>query len=68
MDQAVCSTHLGDMAGVEATVVAMLDWAADHGLRTVGYTREIYRACPDDRADRVTEIQLPVVKDPGAGR
>lgn len=68
VDQAVCSTHLGDMAGIEATVVAMLDWAADHGLRTIGYTREIYLACPDDRAGWVTEIQLPVVKDPGAGR
>ena len=45
------------------TVMAMLDWIADHGLRTIGYTRESYLACPDDRAAWITEIQLPVTKE-----
>ena len=64
LDQAVCATHHGDIARVVETVTAMLEWATDHGLVTVGYTREIYHACPDDPADWVTEIQLPVTSDP----
>ena len=63
VDQAVCCLHLGDMSSVDDTVMAMLEWIGDHGLGTIGYTRESYPACPDDRAAWVTEIQLPVTKD-----
>ena len=55
------------MVFVDDTVMAMLDWIADHGLRTIGYTRESYLACPDDRVAWVTEIQLPATKDTSPG-
>jgi effector-binding domain-containing protein len=58
--QAVCARHRGPMADIVPTVAAMLEWISEHGLRSVGYSREVYLECPPDLADWVTEIQYAV--------
>lgn len=65
VDLAVCAIHEGSMDGIETTVKAMLDWMARNGLRTTGYSREIYVEWATDSSRWRTEIQLPAVQDDG---
>ncbi len=60
MEQAATALHRGSMYDCETTIAAMLRWIDDNGLRTLGYSREIYLDCPDDTSKWVTEIQFPV--------
>lgn len=59
-EQAVTLLHRGSMDECEASYSAMFTWIAAHGLRTLGYSREIYLDCPEQVSDWVTELQFPV--------
>jgi DNA-binding transcriptional MerR regulator/effector-binding domain-containing protein len=60
LERAACAMHVGPMADIVGTVRPMLDWIADHGLRTTGLSREVYVHCPPDQTEWRTEIQFPV--------
>ena len=56
--RAATLVHRGSMATIEQTYLALDQWMADAGERPVGYSREIYHACPPDQDDWVTELQF----------
>ncbi|MCU1344029.1 MAG: MerR family transcriptional regulator [Acidimicrobiia bacterium] len=60
LDQVAAAVHHGSMQNCETTIGAMFRWISDNGLKTLGYSREIYLDCPDDVSKWVTEIQFPV--------
>lgn len=60
IEHAVTVIHHGSMDNVEDTYMAALEWIADRGLRTVGYSREVYLDCPEDQSKWVTELQYAV--------
>ncbi|MEU4771936.1 MerR family transcriptional regulator [Micromonospora sp. NPDC023644] len=54
--------HHGPMDEVGRSMQALASWLEANGWRADGYARELYLDyCPDDPAQGVTEIQLPVV-------
>lgn len=57
---AITTMHVGSVATIEGSYQALLSWISDHGLQTVGYSREVNLACPDDPDGWVTEIQFEV--------
>jgi DNA-binding transcriptional MerR regulator len=61
IDRVAAALHHGSMENCEATILGMFRWISDNGLRTLGYSREIYLHCPEDVSKWVTEIQFPVV-------
>ena len=60
IEQAASILHHGSMEHIEQTYEAMLAWLHAHDLRTVGYSREVYVACPGDVTQWVTELQFAV--------
>jgi DNA-binding transcriptional MerR regulator/effector-binding domain-containing protein len=66
VEVAATAIHHGDMATVDIdTVEAMFTWMQSHGVRTTGYSREVYLECPDDISKWRTEVQFPIEPDPG---
>lgn len=61
VEMAATAVHIGDMAVVDTvTIPVLFDWMRDHGMQTVGYSREVYLSCPDDLAQWRTEMQFPI--------
>ena len=58
---AATAIHHGDMATVDVdTYGPILDWVSEHGFATIGFSRELYLACPEDLTQWRTEIQFPI--------
>ena len=57
---AITTLHRGSVATLETTYQALMGWIAEHGLQTVGYSREVNLECPADPNAWVTEIQFEV--------
>ncbi len=57
---AVTTTHHGPMSTIESTYQALFAWITDHGLQTVGYSRELAVHCPPDQTEWITELQVEV--------
>ncbi|MEZ7007479.1 MerR family DNA-binding transcriptional regulator [Streptomyces sp. AD55] len=51
-----------DATGLLPTVQAPAHWIDANGHRSTGHPREISLACPPDRDEWVTELQVPVVR------
>ena len=60
VEQAVTLVHRGSMAAIETSYSALMRYIGDHGLRTLGYSREVYLDCPENIDDWVTELQFAV--------
>lgn len=61
IETAATAVHHGDMATCDVdTVTPVFEWMNEHGLRTTGYSREVYLSCPDDITQWRTEMQFPV--------
>ena len=58
---AVTSTYVGAMATIGEAYEALFAWIAEHGLKTLGYSREAAIHCPSDPNEWITELQVPVV-------
>ncbi len=55
--------HHGSMDHVEASFQTLANWIESNGYRTAGYSREFYLDYdPEDPANGVTELQIPVEK------
>ncbi|ABS03503.1 MerR family transcriptional regulator [Kineococcus radiotolerans] len=64
--RAATIVHHGPMDGVDATWQVLARWVADSGHRPLGLGGEVYLDyCPEDPADGVTELQIPIA--PAAG-
>lgn len=61
IETAATAVHRGPMDQVVSTDQVVARWLDSHGYRSAGYAREVYLECPQDPADWVTEIQVPVV-------
>ena len=48
------------MDNVMATYQTLAGWIENNGARALGYPREVYLECPDDRDKWVTELQEPI--------
>ncbi len=57
---AITTVHVGAVAAIEESYRALMNWIGERGLQTVGYSREVNLACPDDPNEWVTEIQFEV--------
>lgn len=67
VELAATAIHHGDTMTVDVdTVPHVFEWLREHGFRTTGYSRELYRHCPEDTAQWRTEMQFPIERDPGA--
>jgi DNA-binding transcriptional MerR regulator len=60
LEQAATIVHRGSMDTVLHTGQTLARWIDANGYRSGGYPREVNLECPEDRADWVTELQLPV--------
>ena len=58
---AVTTTYVGAMATIGEAYEALFAWIAEHGLKTLGYSREAAIHCPSDPNEWITELQVPVV-------
>ncbi|PYC84697.1 MerR family transcriptional regulator [Streptomyces tateyamensis] len=65
LEQAATIVHRGSMDAVLHTGQTLARWIDANAYRSTGYPREVNLECPEDRADWVTELQLPVTADPG---
>ncbi|WP_435174549.1 MerR family transcriptional regulator [Actinacidiphila sp. bgisy145] len=63
LDQAATIVHRGSMDRVVPTAQTLARWIDANGYRSTGYPREITLECPENRAEWVTELQTPVVRD-----
>lgn len=61
IERAATVVHRGSMDGVVATAQVLARWIDAGGHRPTGYARELYLECPEDTADWVTELQVPIV-------
>ncbi len=59
-EQAACLVHHGSMETIDSSYATLIEWISVHGLRTIGYSREVYLDCPENTDDWVTELQFPV--------
>lgn len=59
--QAATILHRGSMDDVMPTIQALARWIDANGYRSVGYNRELYIECGEDRDAWVTELQEPIV-------
>ncbi|WP_411121709.1 hypothetical protein [Streptomyces sp. x-19] len=62
LDLAATVVHRGPMSRIVPTAQALAHGIDGNGYRSAGYARELYRECPDDQEQWVTEIQEPVVR------
>jgi DNA-binding transcriptional MerR regulator len=60
ISQAATIVHRGSMDNVMATIQTLAQWIEDNGYRAIGYPREVYLECPEDRDKWVTELQEPI--------
>jgi len=61
MQRAATLVHRGSMDACQPSYDALEEWIADHGLRSIGLSREISFYCPTDNEDEwVTELQIEV--------
>jgi effector-binding domain-containing protein len=61
VDNAATIVHCGSMDDVLPTVQALARWLGSHGYPfTAQHARELSLACPEDRAQWVTELQVPI--------
>lgn len=61
---AVSGVHLGEMAKIDQSWMALYDAIAARGLQAQGPSREVYvRAESEDQLDWITELQQPVAQD-----
>lgn len=60
ISQAATIVHRGSMDNVMATIQTLAQWIGNNGYRAVGYPREVYLECPEDRDKWVTELQEPI--------
>jgi DNA-binding transcriptional MerR regulator len=61
IDQAATILHRGSMDNVLPTIQTLARWIDANGYRSVGYNRELYIECGQDRDAWVTELQEPIV-------
>ena len=59
ISEAATIIHRGSMDNVMATIQTLARWIENGGHATIGYPREVYLECPEDRDKWVTEIQEP---------
>ncbi|MQS08276.1 MerR family transcriptional regulator [Streptomyces alkaliphilus] len=60
VERAATIVHRGPMEAMAPTEQALTRWLEHHGLRAIGYPREVNPECPPDREAWVTELQVPV--------
>ncbi|MEU5610752.1 MerR family transcriptional regulator [Streptomyces sparsogenes] len=60
VERAATVVHRGPMDDVLPTSQALARWIDAHGYRSTGLPRELSLACPEDRAQWVTELQEPI--------
>lgn len=58
VDRAATLIHRGDMANCSTTYQVLLNWIERAGERPIGYSREVYLDCGEDRSSWVTELQF----------
>lgn len=58
VDRAATLVHHGDMAECAKTYQVLLNWIEAAGETPVGYSREVYLDCGEDRSTWVTELQF----------
>jgi DNA-binding transcriptional MerR regulator len=63
IERAATIVHHGPMENVIATGQTLARWIEASGYRPVGYTRELYLDCPEDKDKWVTELQQPLAAD-----
>jgi DNA-binding transcriptional MerR regulator len=61
IEQAATILHRGSMDNVMPTIQALARWIDANGYRSVGYNRELYIECGENRDTWVTELQEPIV-------
>lgn len=62
-ESAVCGVHLGEMAKIDSSWMALHDAIAARGLQAQGPCREVYvRAESEDQLDWITELQQPAAR------
>jgi DNA-binding transcriptional MerR regulator len=59
--QAATILHRGSMYDVMPTIQTLARWIDANGYRSVGYNRELYIECGENRDSWVTELQEPIV-------
>lgn len=60
ISEAATIIHRGSMDSVMATIQTLARRIENNGYRTLGYPREVYLECPEDRDKWVTELQEPI--------
>ena len=60
ISEAATIIHRGSMDNVMATIQTLARRIENNGYRTLGYPREVYLECPEDRDKWVTELQEPI--------
>jgi effector-binding domain-containing protein len=62
LDQAATIVHHGSMDTVLPTAQTLARWIDANGYQSTGYPREVTLECPENRDDRVTELQAPATR------
>jgi DNA-binding transcriptional MerR regulator len=60
IEQAATIVHRGSMDNVMPTIQTLARWIDANGYRSVGYNRELYIECGENREAWVTELQEPI--------
>ncbi|WP_037578134.1 MerR family transcriptional regulator [Phaeacidiphilus oryzae] len=60
VEEAATIVHRGSMDAVLPTVQALARWLDAGGYRWTAHAREVGLACPEDREEWVTELQVPI--------
>ncbi|HEV2633792.1 MAG TPA: MerR family transcriptional regulator [Actinocrinis sp.] len=60
VERAATIVHHGSMDNVMATGQTLARWVEASGFQPVGYVRELYLDCPEDKDKWVTELQQPL--------
>jgi DNA-binding transcriptional MerR regulator len=61
IEHAATIVHRGAMDDVMPTIQTLARWIDANGYRSVGYNRELYIECGENRDTWVTELQEPIV-------
>jgi DNA-binding transcriptional MerR regulator len=61
IEHAATIVHRGAMDNVMPTIQTLARWIDANGYRSVGYNRELYIECGENRDTWVTELQEPIV-------
>jgi DNA-binding transcriptional MerR regulator len=61
IEKAATIVHRGAMDNVMPTIQTLARWIDTNGYRSVGYNRELYIECGENRDIWVTELQEPIV-------